>query len=63
MNLSKSVKVLCAKQDKTQKQLAAYLNITTVWLNKQLKDNNPRYISSMAMFFGVSVSAFIKEGE
>ena len=63
MNLRKSVKLMCAQHDKTQVELAQSLGFTNVWLSRQLEHNNPRHISKMAAFFGVSVSDFVKAGE
>jgi len=63
MNLQKSVKVSAAMTDTTVNDLAANLGITRVWLWKKLSENNPKYIGKMAMFYGVSVSEFIKRGE
>lgn len=63
MNLQKSVKVSAAMTDTTVNDLADSLGITRVWLWKKLSENNPKYISKMAVFYGVSVSEFIKRGE
>jgi transcriptional regulator with XRE-family HTH domain len=66
MNIATSIRVLCAKQRKTQKQLAEHLNITPQYLWKIMKDNRfvrDNRLSEMAVFFEVPVSDFIKEGE
>lgn len=63
MNIKKSVKVMCAKHEKQQKDLASYLCITNAYLSKLLGENNPRLISKMAMFFNSNVSDFVKAGE
>ncbi|MEO9497677.1 MAG: hypothetical protein ABJG42_24600 [Vibrio splendidus] len=63
MNLQKSVKVSAAMTETNINDLAANLGITRVWLWKKLSENNPKYIGKMAMFYGVSVSEFIKRGE
>lgn len=63
MNLKKSIRVMCAMHEKQQKEVAAYLGITNVYLSKMLGENNPRFLSKMADFFGVNVSEFVKAGE
>lgn len=63
MNLQKSVKVSAAMTDTTIKDLSAHIGVTRVWLSKKLAENNPKYLQSMAEFYGVTVSEFIKRGE
>lgn len=63
MNLSKSVKVSAAMSETSERDLAESLGITRTWLWKLLKENNPKHLSKMAMFYGVSVSEFVKRGE
>ena len=55
MNLQKSVDVSCAMQEKRKQDLAASLKITRTWLYMKLKDNDPKYISKIAEFFGITV--------
>jgi plasmid maintenance system antidote protein VapI len=54
---------MCADREIQQKDLAAHLNITNVYLSKLLHENNPRFISKMAMYFDMNVSNFVREGE
>ena len=63
MNIEKSVKVSCAMSGESQKEVAAGLGITTVWLRKMMRDNNPRYLSKLAAHFNINASEFIKRGE
>tara|TARA_R110000851_G_scaffold262488_1_gene414964 strand:- start:696 stop:887 length:192 start_codon:yes stop_codon:yes gene_type:complete len=63
MNILKSVKVSNAMTGFTQVQLAKHLKFTQPWLGKMLKDNNSKHIGSMAAFYSVSTSEFIKRGE
>jgi hypothetical protein len=57
MNILKSVKVSIAMNGTTQVQLAEH------WLGKMLKDNNAKHVASMAAFYGITTSEFIKRGE
>jgi hypothetical protein len=63
MNILKSVKVSNAMNGTTQVQLAEYLKFTQPWLGKMLKDNNPKHIANIAVFYGITTSEFIKRGE
>lgn len=63
MNIEKSVKVSAAMAGTTQKELAAHIGITSIYLGKVMKDNSPRHVEAMANFYGVPVSEFVKRGE
>lgn len=63
MNIEKSVKVSCAMSSESQKDVAAGLGITTVWLRKMMRDNNPKYLPKFAAHFDINASEFIKRGE
>ena len=63
MNISKSVKISNAINETTQVQLAKHLMFTQPWLGKMLKDNNSKHVASMAAFYGITTSEFIKRGE
>lgn len=65
MNLSKSIKVLCAQREVMQKDLAQSLGITNPYLSKIMSENktSTARLQQFADFFGVPVSEFLKAGE
>lgn len=65
MNIKRSVKVMLAKNDKTQKWLAEKLEVSPSALSAMLKTNSPGSLSieSMASIFDMKVSDFIAAGE
>lgn len=66
MNLGKSIKVACAMTGKTQIDLAERMNTTeqTVsnWVNRKASPSTLK-LEVMAVYFDMSVSEFIKNGE
>ena len=63
MNLQKSVDVSCAMQGKRKQDLALSIGVTRVWLWTKLRDNDPKYISKIADFFGITVGELINRGK
>ena len=63
MNLQKSVNVSCAMQGKRKQDLASSIGVTRVWLWTKLRDNDPKYISKIADFFGITVGELINRGK
>ena len=69
MNLKSSIKILCVKKGKKQKELAEHLGITEIYLCRRMNDNNwlqgeakEESLNKMAEFFDVSQSDFIEAG-
>ncbi len=65
MNVGKSISVLCAKNHKTQKEIAAICGITTVYMSRLANKEgcSETMLRKLADAFQMSVSDFIKEGE